>query len=96
MRSHNRPIYLSYLVNSNLTNLLYFHNDPLSMKGSITRNERINLLKISFKIIFISEWVKKVSKKYKNDFEIKKQKIIYHSVYKQKKLLKKKKYHICW
>ena len=33
---HNRPIYLSYLVNSliNRTYILYFHNDPLSMSGS--------------------------------------------------------------
>ena len=40
---HNRPIYLSYLVNSltNRTYILYFHNDPLSMSGSKTLSEKL-------------------------------------------------------
>ncbi len=58
---HNRPIYLSYLVNSltNRTYILYFHNDPLSMSGSKTLSERIFLMKNSFKIIFNSNWSKR-------------------------------------
>ena len=90
---HNRPLILSYLqkkISSKF--IIYFHNDPLSMKGSITRNERINLLNISDRIIFISEWVKKRFFKNIEDFSDQKTKVIYHSVYKQKKLLKKKKY----
>ncbi len=58
---HNRPIYLSYLINelSNRTFLLYFHNDPLTMSGSKTIDERIFLLKKCFKIIFNSNWSKR-------------------------------------
>ena len=40
---HNRPIYLSYLIDKlkNKTYILYFHNDPLSMSGSKTISERL-------------------------------------------------------
>lgn len=38
---------------------LYFHNDPLSMDGSKTIEERKKLLKICYKIIFNSNWSKK-------------------------------------
>ena len=39
---HNRPIYLKYLVNAlqDRNYILYFHNDPLSMLGSKTINEK--------------------------------------------------------
>ena len=58
---HNRPIYLSYLVNSldQRTYILYFHNDPLSMEGSKTIAQRKKLLRICYKIIFNSSWSKK-------------------------------------
>ena len=58
---HNRPIYLSYLTEKliNKTYILYFHNDPLSMMGSKSINERIFLLKNCFKIIFNSNWSKR-------------------------------------
>jgi len=58
---HNRPIYLSYLVNSlkDRTYILYFHNDPLSMSGSKTIFERIFLMKNCYKIIFNSNWSKR-------------------------------------
>ena len=36
---------------------LYFHNDPLSMNGSKTSNERLNLLISLDKIVFVSKWV---------------------------------------
>ena len=68
---HNRPIYLTYLVNSlfNRTYILYFHNDPLSMSGSKTISERIFLMKNCFKIIFNSNWSKRrFLKGMKNDF----------------------------
>ena len=58
---HNRPIYVKYLYERIPNNVysLYFHNDPLSMEGSKTINERKNLLKICYKIIFNSNWSKK-------------------------------------
>ena len=57
---HNRPKYLQLVKkNSKAKIFLYFHNDPLSMTGSKTTIERINLLKNSDKIIFNSNWSKK-------------------------------------
>ena len=58
---HNRPSYLKFLVKKlNLRNYtLFFHNDPLSMEGSKTINDRIYLLNTCYKIIFNSNWSKK-------------------------------------
>ena len=90
---HNRPLVFDYLKNKlNSKFILYFHNDPLTMKGSITIKERNNLLKQCDKIIFISKWVKDRFFKGLNKKLINKTNIVYHSVNKQKKLLKKKKY----
>ena len=58
---HNRPSYI-HLINRALKNrilTLYFHNDPLTMEGSKTIDQRKNLLKICYKIIFNSSWSKK-------------------------------------
>ncbi len=55
---HNRPLIFNFLkkeVNSKY--ILYFHNDPLSMNGSKTSNERLNLLIGLDKIVFVSKWV---------------------------------------
>ena len=51
---HNRPNYLRFLVNSlkKRTYALYFHNDPLTMTGSKSIEDRKFLLKNCFKIIF--------------------------------------------
>ena len=58
---HNRPNYLTDIVKTlgkkNL--VLYFHNDPLTMTGSKSINERKFLLKNCYKIIFNSNWSKK-------------------------------------
>ena len=58
---HNRPSYLNHLIKEQITSrfILYFHNDPLTMKGSKTIRERIYLLKNCSKIIFNSQWSKK-------------------------------------
>ena len=56
---HNRPIYVKDLIELNTNIVLYFHNDPISMIGSKTVNERISLLDTCSKIIFNSEWSKK-------------------------------------
>jgi len=58
---HNRPTYI-HIINSNLEKkilTLYFHNDPLSMDGSKTIEQRKTLLKTCYKIIFNSAWSKK-------------------------------------
>ncbi len=58
---HNRPNYLKKLI-SNLSfrnYVIYFHNDPLTMKGSKTITDRRFLLNNCFRIIFNSNWSKK-------------------------------------
>ncbi len=57
---HNRPIYLRHLSEklNNRTFTLFFHNDPLSMEGSKSINDRNFLLKNSYRIIFNSNWSK--------------------------------------
>ena len=58
---HNRPSYIIQLKKKIPTHVfsLFFHNDPLSMDGSKTVEERKKLLKICYKIIFNSNWSKK-------------------------------------
>ena len=50
---HNRPSYLNLLVKNLISKnyILYFHNDPLSMSGSISVKD-IFLLKHCYRIIF--------------------------------------------
>ena len=56
---HNRPHYIDFLNKiNNCKKILYFHNDPLNMQGSITKYERENLIKNTDKIIFNSYWSK--------------------------------------
>ena len=58
---HNRPSYI-HIIDSRINNkilTLYFHNDPLSMDGSKTIDQRKKLLKTCYKIIFNSSWSKK-------------------------------------
>ena len=58
---HNRPSYIN-LLRKKLDKkvlVLYFHNDPLSMDGSKTIEDRKELLKTCYKIIFNSNWSKK-------------------------------------
>jgi len=89
---HNRPLVFNILkrkLNSNF--IIYFHNDPLSMNGSKSARERINLLNQVEKIIFVSEWVQKrffvdLDQKLLNKTEV-----VYPSIHKQNKLLKKEK-----
>ena len=57
---HNRPHYINLIKHKFINKLiLYFHNDPLSMNGSKTVKQRIDLLNNVHKIIFNSEWSKK-------------------------------------
>tara|TARA_B100000795_G_scaffold195039_1_gene149239 strand:+ start:293 stop:2407 length:2115 start_codon:yes stop_codon:yes gene_type:complete len=56
---HNRPLYVKYVEELNSKIVLYFHNDPLTMAGSKSINERVQLIASCSKIIFNSEWSKK-------------------------------------
>ena len=58
---HNRPIYIKFIVSELPDRIisLYFHNDPLSMDGSKTIENRKYLLNMCYKIIFNSHWSKK-------------------------------------
>ncbi len=85
---HNRPEYLSY-IKKNFPNTkinLIFHNDPLSLRGSISLKERENIIADCNKVIFISRWIQQrffVSFKNAN---LSKTKIIHHGVIKEKKI----------
>ena len=88
---HNRPLILFKLIKKiNSRFIFYFHNDPLSMKGSKSISERLFILKNATKVVFISEWVK--SRFYKNiDNKLSTNtEVIYHSVNKQPKVKKEK------
>ena len=89
---HNRPIYVNRLIELKSRIVLYFHNDPLSMNGSKTVQERINLLNICSKIIFNSEWSKKQYLKNLKKFlhKSKKLEVIQQSIAKKKINISKK------
>ena len=88
---HNRPQLLFKLINKVQSKFIfYFHNDPLSMKGSKSVNERLKILQEVEKIIFVSEWVGErfflnIDQKLKTKTEV-----VYPSVNKQKKIKKEK------
>ena len=88
---HNRPQLLFKLIKiAKGKFIFYFHNDPLSMKGSKTVNERLKILNSVEKIVFVSEWVKN---RFFLDLDRKlqtKTEVVYPSVNKQKKIKKKK------
>ena len=83
---HNRPLLLFKLINKVKSKFIfYFHNDPLSMKGSKSVKERLKILENVEKIIFVSEWVRgrfflDIDQKLQTKTEI-----VYPSVNKQKK-----------
>jgi glycosyltransferase involved in cell wall biosynthesis len=86
---HNRPLILFNLIKKIETNFIfYFHNDPLSMKGSKRIDERLLILKNCTKIIFVSEWVRNrfflnIDKKLTTKTDV-----VYPSVHAQKNLKK--------
>ena len=41
---HNRPSYIKYL-DKKTKKIIIFHNDPLTLKGSITVNQRVDIIK---------------------------------------------------
>ena len=56
---HNRPEYFTYIKKyfPNTKIKLIFHNDPLSLRGSISLKERDNIINGCDKVIFISRWI---------------------------------------
>ncbi len=57
---HNRPSYVHQIIlkKTNFKIVLIFHNNPLSLGGSKTIDERKFLLENCEKLIFVSNWVK--------------------------------------
>ncbi|WP_440920942.1 glycosyltransferase [Candidatus Pelagibacter sp.] len=89
---HNRPIMVKeFFGKLNSKIILYFHNDPTTMKGAKSVDERIYLLKNVDKIIFISKWVKKRFFKNLPNLSDNKTQVIYHSIDPIKKNTKKNK-----
>ena len=89
---HNRPLVFTYLnTKIDCKFMIYFHNDPLSMKGSKSTKERIKLLNDADKIIFVSQWVQKRFFENIDRKLINKTEIVYPSVHRVKKIIKKKK-----
>ena len=88
---HNRPqllFKLAKLVKNRF--IFYFHNDPISMKGSKTVKERLKILESVEKIIFVSEWVRNRFFLNLDKKLLTKTEIVYPSVNKQKKVKKNK------
>jgi len=89
---HNRPLVFNYLKKKiNSKYILYFHNDPLSMNGSKSINERLTLLNELDKIIFVSKWVQNRFFEELDDKLVNKTEVVYPSVHKEKKIIKKEK-----
>ena len=90
---HNRPLVFEYLKKHiKKKYILYFHNDPITMKGSVTKKERLDLLNRVDKIIFVSRWVQK---RFFNGLDQKllnKTEVVYPSINKISKFPSKKKW----
>jgi glycosyltransferase involved in cell wall biosynthesis len=89
---HNRPLVFNYLRNQiDAKFILYFHNDPISMNGSKTKNERLKLLDELDKIIFVSKWVQNRFFEGLDRKLINKTEVVYPSINKEKKFHSKEK-----
>ena len=90
---HNRPLMFNYLklkdINSKF--IIYFHNDPLSMKGSKSISERLSLLDKIDKIIFVSKWVQNRFFEGLDQKLLNKTEVVYPSIHYEKKIFKKNK-----
>ena len=90
---HNRPLILKKLkiLLKDSKFIFYFHNDPLSMKGSKSISERLFILNNTSKIIFVSKWVQE---RFFTNIDLKlrnKTYVVYPSINKPKKIAKKTK-----
>jgi len=90
---HNRPSYIKQIFasGSKIKIVLIFHNNPITLGGSKTVQERKALLELCHKIIFVSNWVKE---RFFDNMDLKsssKCEVIYPSVQEIKKMPKKEK-----
>ena len=97
---HNRPNYALQLEKLKKNLILYFHNDPNTMLGSKTLDEKIRLIDLCKNIIFNSHWSKNqfltnLPFKYKKSEKLI---VIHQSINKKKINLKKKEKadFLCW
>jgi glycosyltransferase involved in cell wall biosynthesis len=89
---HNRPLVFNFLKNEiDSKFIIYFHNDPLSMNGSKTANERLKLLNEIDKIIFVSKWVQNRFFENLDKKLINKTEVVYPSIHREIKIHKKEK-----
>ena len=91
---HNRPSYIKKIKdNTKCKLILFFHNDPLSMNGSKTPDERNYLLKNVDHFIFNSKWSLSRFKINLNNFDLYNNKfsVVYQCVSKKKINFSKKK-----
>ena len=92
---HNRPNYFHLIYNSykKMKIVLYFHNDPMSMTGSRSVDDRKKILANATKIIFNSHWSRKRFLEGIEGLHINSEKmnVIYQSTYLKKVDLTKKK-----
>ena len=90
---HNRPQAAKFFIKHKplCKKILYYHNNPIELRGSKTKKERIFLLNNLDKIIFVSEWCKRI---FFHDLNIKnsnKAHVVYPGSTVLKKLPKKEK-----
>ena len=98
---HNRPEYVK-IVKKKFPNVkinLFFHNDPLLLRGSDSVYQREELIKNCFKIVFISKWIQqRFFTSFKN-VNFSNVDIIHHGINKIKNInlkKKEKKNIVCW
>ena len=85
---HNRPEYYTYIKKyfPNTKIKLIFHNDPLTLRGSISLKEREDIINGCQKVIFISRWIQqRFFSSFKN-VNLSNTLIIPHGVNKKKKI----------
>jgi len=85
---HNRPEYFNYIKKffPNTKIKLVLHNDPLTLRGSISFKERENIINGCHKIIFISRWIQqRFFSSFKN-VNLSKTMIIHHGIHKDSKI----------
>ena len=76
---HNRPQAAKFFIKRKTlcVKVLFFHNSPKELRGSKTKRERIFLLNNLDKIIFVSEWCKRIFFEDLNIFDSNKAHVIY-------------------
>jgi hypothetical protein len=85
---HNRPEYLIYIKkffpNSKIK--IFFHNDPLSLRGSVNTEDREFIIKNTNKIVFISRWIQKMFYSKLKNVDISKSILLPHGINKKKNI----------